>query len=112
MEKLFSLEYGIGGVCVLLTIMVLIKVGEFVWAIREKKEILSDNVLTELNKTVQSNTIALQMLELRLRNIETTIADIPKLRNDLRRFYSAIKEMAGEKWPKVRDEIMKDGFNT
>src|ERR1700689_4714361 len=111
MDKIFSLEYGVGGVCVLLTIMVLMKVGEFVWSVREKRESLSESAITELTKAVQQNTVALQFLEMRLKALELSVTEFPKLKNDIRRFYTAMKEIAGERWADIRDEIMKDGFN-
>lgn len=114
MEKLFSLEYGIGGVCVLLTLMVLLRVGEFVWKIVERKEKVSEKTIENLIRSVQDNTVALQFLDARfdqrLKNIEASIAELPKLKTDLRRFYAAMKEIAGDKWPAIREEITKDGF--
>lgn len=111
MEKLFSLEYGIGGVCVLLTVMVLLKVGEFLWALREKKESSSEIALQNLTEAVQNNTVATQLMDHRLASLEHAISEFPKFKTDLRRFYAAIKEIAGDKWPAIRDEIVKDGFD-
>lgn len=108
MEKLFSLEYGIGGICVLLTLTVLLKVAEFIWSVREKKESLSEQAVTDLTKAVQANTVATQFLEHRLQTLESSVNEVPKLKTDLRRFYSAIKEIAGDRWGKIREEIMKD----
>lgn len=110
-DHIFSLRYGISGLCVLLTIMVLMRVAEFVWKLYEKKESLSESAVINLSRVVQENTIALQMLDLRLKNIEASISELPKIKNDLRRFFSAVKEIAGERWPEIRDELMKDGFN-
>lgn len=110
MEDFFSLKYGVAGICVLLTIMTLFRVAEFLWKLREKKEMSSDIAMVDLTKAVQECTLSIKMLDLRLKAIETANSEFPKLRNDLRRVYTAMKEIAGEKWPRVRDEIMKDGF--
>lgn len=110
MEKVLSLQYGIGGVCVLLTLMVLLKVGEFLWKLREKKDVLSESAIHDLTAAVESSTRAMQHLDSRLQHIEKTIAEIPKFKTDIRRFYAAIKEVAGPAWPQIRDEIMKDEF--
>lgn len=110
MDKLFSLEYGIGGVCVLLTLMVLLRVGEFVWRIVERKEKLSEKTLEELVHAVRESTVAMKFIDERLKLIESNVSEIPKLKTDLRRFYAAMKEVAGDKWPAIRDEIVKDGF--
>jgi hypothetical protein len=110
MEKLFSLEYGIGGVCVLLTLMVLLRVGEFVWKIVERKEKVSEKTLEELVHAVREASISMKFIDERLKLIEAAVSEIPKMKTDLRRFYAAMKEVAGDKWPSIRDEITKDGF--
>lgn len=95
-DNIFDLKYGVAGVCVLLTIMVLIQVGKFVWTVKQEKDKLSDDTVADLVKAVEK--------------LEHTVSDLPKFRTDVRRFYTAIKVIAGDKWPQVRDEIMKDDF--
>jgi hypothetical protein len=112
MEDLFSLKYGIGGICVLLTLMVLVRVAEFVYSLHEKRESLSENAITELTKAVQENTFAVKMLDARIATVETSMSELPKLKNDLRRSFCAVKEIAGDDWPRIRDVIMKDGYNS
>lgn len=111
MEKMLSLEYGVGGACVLLTLMVLLKVGEFLWKLKEKKDSLSEAAIRDLTAAVESSTAATKHLDSRLQHLEKAIAEIPKFKTDIRRFYAAIKEVAGDKWPSIRDEIMKDEFS-
>ena len=108
MERAFSLEYGVAGVCVLLTIMILIKVGEYVLSIAKEKETLSETAVKNLSAELKDNTQALRDLSGRLEKAEALAADIPKLKIDVRRFYTAIKTISGDEWPRVRDEIMKD----
>jgi len=110
MAKLFSLEYGIGGICVLLTLMVLIRVGEFVWKLQQKKEQLSEKTVGDLTRAVQENTVETKTLGQRIVHLEGALGEVTKLKTDVRRFYSAIKELAGDRWPAIRDEITKDGF--
>lgn len=104
MEKLFTLEYGVGGVCVILTLLVLVRVGEFLWKLREKKDSASDIALRSIAERLEE-------IEDHIEDMRHTVADIPKLRLDLRRFYSALKTLSGEKWSAIRDEIMKDDFS-
>jgi hypothetical protein len=105
-----SLEHGVAGICVLLTIFILMKVGEFVWAILKEKRALSEDSVKKLTKAVEDNTIASRHLEDRLKALEQSAADLPKFKTDVRRFYAAIKEVAGDRWPQIRDEILKDEF--
>lgn len=111
MDKLFELQYGIGGVCVLLTLHILVQVGKFVWSLKKEKESLSESAIKQLTTAVQANTSATQHLDQRLGHLEKSISDLPKFKTDIRRFYAAIKEVAGDKWPRIRDEIMKDDFS-
>ncbi len=108
MEKLFSLEYGIGGICVILTLMTLMKVGEFLWKLREKKESVSEETLKKLVQSVEQNSAAMAILTLRLRTLEDVISDFPKIKIDIRRSFAALKELAGDEWPKIREEIVKE----
>jgi len=110
MEKLFKMEYGVGGICILLTLMVLLRVGEFVWKLQQKKEELSETTVKNLVRAVEANTVETRLLGQRVFHLEGTLGEVTKLKTDVRRFYSAIKELAGDRWPAIRDEITKDGF--
>lgn len=103
MEEMLSTKYGIAGICIMLTLMVLIEVGKFLWNVREKKDSLSDTAIKELTEAVKH-------LDVRICEFEKTISDLPKFKVDMRRFYAAIKEVAGERWPTIREEIMRDDF--
>lgn len=106
--KAMSLEYGIAGVCVLLTLMILIRVAEFVWKLHQKKEAVSEETMRQLVDEVRKNTVAVQLLEHRLHTIETSFSELPKLKLDLRRSFSAIKTLAGNRWASIREDLMKD----
>lgn len=110
MEKV-TLEYGIGGLCVILTLSILLRVAEFLWSLREKKDNLSEASIKSLTLAMQENTQAMRHLDLRLGALEKSVGELPKFKTDIRRFYTAIKEVAGDRWPRIRDEIMKDDFN-
>lgn len=110
MEDVFSLKYGVGGLCALLTLLVVLKAGEIVLAFQKKKEALSESAIKDLTIAVQQNTAATQHLDRRLEKLEGVAAELPKFKLDIRRFYSALKVIAGDKWPRIRDEIMKDDF--
>lgn len=110
MGKLFSLEYGIGGICVLLTLMIFLRVGEFLWRHHQKKEALTDKTLQDLVRTVQENTAEMRLLNSRLVSVETSFSELPKLKLDIRRSFTALKALAGNRWGHIRDELMKDGF--
>lgn len=98
-------QHGISGllvsVCILLTAQLLWKVGEFLWKMKEKKDQLSEESVHHLTKAVESNTKAIEELG-------DKVAKIPKYEVDLKRLFSAVKLVAGERWPKIRKEIMDE----
>jgi len=86
MEKFFGTEYGLVGVCVVLTLHLLWRVALFVYEFKKKVDDTDKNETHEL------------------------VVEVKKMRRDLRRFYSAIRILAGDEWPKIRQEIMQDDF--
>lgn len=112
MDKLLDLKDNVPGslvgICVILTLHLFFKIVEFLQQMQRKKESANDQAIKDLTKAVQENTQATEKLGLRLNEIEKLITELPKLKLDLRRFYSAIKLVAGDKWPQIRDEILKD----
>lgn len=110
MEKFLSLEYGVAGICVMLTILVLTNVAKFVWSLAKEKEKLSETTIKELIAAVEKSTATIKHLDDRLVSLEKAVAELPKFKTDIRRFYAAIKEVSGDRWPKIRDEILKDEF--
>lgn len=109
MEELY-LKYGVGGVCVMLSLHLLFRVGEFVWRLKEQSQSVSEKAVHTLTRALADNTHAMKNLDQRLELIEKTMAEFPKFKTDIRRFYAAIKHVAGDAWPLIRDEIMKDEF--
>lgn len=94
-------DNGVVGICVILTAHLLVKVGEFLWRFKEKKDSLSESAVKDLTKAVDA-------LTLRLSAIEPVLSELPKIKKDLRRFYAAVKALSGEKWPDIRKEILED----
>lgn len=92
----------------ILTISVLVKVGEFLWKLREKKEALSESSVGKLTEAVEQNTFATKHLDLRLSSLEKSLSELPKFKTDIRRFYIAVKALAGDKWPEIRKAIMEE----
>lgn len=99
--EFFDLKYGVAGICLLLTIFVLVRVGEFLWSLREKKDSASEESIKNLTAAVQANTAAIEKINLLL-------SDLPKMRLDLRRSFGALKNLAGDKWPQIREGMKED----
>lgn len=109
MEKFIDFKDGVSGllvsVCVLLSVQLVFKVGEFLWKIKEKKDSASEAAIRELTEVVKQNTLALEHFESKLENVEKLLSEFPKIKLDIRRFYQAIKMISGDEWEKVKKEI-------
>lgn len=62
MTNLVAEKYGIGGICVLLTLMVLLKVGELLWSIQTKREQRSYAKLCKLENDLKRAFAVLKAL--------------------------------------------------
>lgn len=102
----------LAAVSVLLALHFLVKVGEFLWHLKEKKDTVTETGIENLSAAVQLNTAASEKLEHRIKNLEHTISDVTKVKLDLRRLYIAVKNIAGDKWPVIRKEIMDEEATT
>jgi hypothetical protein len=115
MEKLLlslSNSSGLAGllasICVLMTCRFLFSLGEFVWKIKKEKDQLSEKTILELVAAMKANTESLKTLDHEMKALKDAFAEVPKLKLDLRRLFSATKMLAGDQWSDIRDEIMRD----
>lgn len=95
-------------ICVILSLQLVFKVGEFLWKLREKKDSASEAAIRELTEVVKHNILATEHLEQRLNELKNTLSEIPKFKSDMRRLFSAIKIVSGDKWSQIRKEIMEE----
>lgn len=81
---------------------------ELVLKIRAQKDSASEASIKELTQAVNNNSVVTAHLDRRLGDVEKTYSELPKLKVDMRKFYSAIKVLSGERWSKIRKEIEED----
>lgn len=103
MEKLLdsSLGYGVGGICVLLTLNILVKVAQFLIEHQKRKAQVTEATVRELVEAVKK-------LEFRMIELNVSFDQMTKLKTDMVRSFTALKNLAGDRWPAIREEIMKD----
>lgn len=112
-EKLFlNTEGGVpallASIVIILALHLLTRVAEFLWGFVKKKSELSEQSINRLATSLEANTKAVEKLDLRIREAEETIAEIPKFKQDLRRLFTAVKHIAGEEWVEIRKSILED----
>lgn len=83
MEKIAALlntSNGISGLlaslCVLLSLQIVIKVGDFLWKLQKEKFQISEETVKKLSSSMEQNTKAISYLEGRLKSLEHTILKI------------------------------------
>ncbi len=111
MEKLFEAAGAssvLAAICVVLTLRLVADLGKFLWEFKEKKDAVTESSIKHLSTAVNLSTSATEKLENRMKALEHTISDITKFKTDLRRFYAALKLVAGDDWDVIRRKIMDD----
>jgi hypothetical protein len=98
----------LASLCVITTLQLLTRVGEFLWKMKEKKDQLSEAGVQKLTNTVDANTKAIEKLETTFSTLAETLSKVPKHDVDLKRLFSAVKIVAGDRWTKIRKEIMDE----
>lgn len=99
---------GAAALCILITIYILFRVFTFVWQIKKEKDKLSEESVKKLAQAMEQNTAELHELRAQIQSLESTFAEFPKFKLDMRRLFFAVKSIAGEKWPAIRAEMMQE----
>lgn len=94
--------------CLLLSFNLLFGLVKFLWGMKEKNDRLSKKGIENLASAMERNTKAIEHLDTRIKSFEQTMAEFPKFKLDMRRLYLAVKAVAGDKWPKIREDMMRD----
>lgn len=98
----------LSSIAVILALHLVVRVGKFLWDMKTEKDKLSESTVKTLVKSVEDNTKTVEQLGSEVRKVEAALADIPKMKLDLRRLYAALKIVAGDDWPAIRAEITQD----
>jgi hypothetical protein len=99
-------------ICLILAVNLVKGIAEFLWKLKEQKDSASEATIRDLTEAVKKNTAATEHLDQRLSELEHVLTSLPKLQEDLRRYYLGLKILAGERWPEIRDEIKQEEIAT
>ncbi len=100
----------LAGIAVVLSLQLVVRVGQFVFELMKKKTETSDSKIIEMSTSLQQNTSAVNELRTLIRGLERELAEIHKYRMDTQKLFSAVKLMAGKKWPEIRKAMEDDIF--
>lgn len=111
MESLLDGQHGattlLAGLIVVLCFHLLIAIGKFLFELARKKSEVADRQNQELAAALTRCTETMQRLDSRITAIERDLNEVLKFKIDFRKLFSAVKYIAGDKWPEAR-EAMKD----
>lgn len=108
MENLLEPKYGIAGILIFLCLHLIWRVIEFWIKIKDKREEASEASILDLSKEIKELNKNMMKLELRLDSTDRLLADLPKIKMDLIRFFAALKQVTGENWKEIRKFIMEE----
>lgn len=116
MEGFLDSSHGLStllaSVVIILALHLFFKFAEFVWGIMNKKNEVSEQSIERLSLSLAQNTQALQGLQVQMKEIERDLSEMPKFKLDLRRAFSAVKLVSGDKWSEIRKIIMEDEISS
>lgn len=112
MESFIDTQHGIptllASIAVVLALHLVFKLGEFVWKLSQKDSEKNLQSLQKLIAALESNSKEVEKLSCSMKEIEKDLAEMPKFKLDLRRVFTAVKLLSGDRWQKIRDDIMED----
>jgi hypothetical protein len=111
MESLEGLELGstpLSAIIVLLSLNIVVKVGQFLWDQKAKRDAVTETGIEELSKAVRDCTSSLQALQAKIEKIEPILRDVTKIKLDLRRVFFVLRNLAGEKWTAIRSQMLEE----
>jgi hypothetical protein len=123
MAEILGSEHGLSallaGVIVLLALNLITRIGEFVFKMLQKKSQTTDEQIARIARLMDDhtmknsmaltqNTDAVRELRVQISVLQQELGDVKKFKSDSDMLLSAVKILAGQKWPRVRKAIEDD----
>lgn len=113
MDELIA-KHGIEGLVIILCVHLVFNVGKFVFHLFDKKradtEKATDHKITKLDLTLQQFDGAVRELRVQIGLLEKELIEVHKFKSDSQKLFSAVKILAGKRWPEVRKALLEDGL--
>lgn len=114
MENLIDTQHGFSvllvSIIVLLAFQLLARVGEFLWKLSTQRSSSTDSEITKIDLALTQNTQAVRELRIQIGILERELAEVHKFKSDSQKLFSAVKIMAGKRWPEVRKAMEDDAL--
>lgn len=110
MEALIESQHGVTALIIILALHLVAKMGEFLFHLLKKKTEGSDHQITRLDLALTQNTQVVRELRIQIQQLERELGDVHKLNADIQKLFSAVKYMAGKKWPEIHKKLTQDNL--
>ncbi len=114
MEGFIDSQHGVSvllaSVVVMLALHLVAKIGEFLFDLLKKKEHGSERQVAGIELSLTQNTQAVRELRMQVQLLERELIEVHKFKADSQKLFSAIKIIAGAKWPRVRKAMEEDAL--
>ena len=118
-EKFIDTNHGLtvllAGLIIAISLFSFIELLKFFREMRKEKDQVTEATMLNLKNSIENlttqiatNISATHLLEERMRSLEEQLKEFDKSKVDVRRFFAAVKAVAGEDWPMVRQAILDD----
>ncbi len=115
MESLIDSQHGpailLASLVVILALNFFAKIGEFVFNMFKKKSEGVDQEITKIDISLTQNTQVMRELRIQVQQLERELSDVHKLNADIQKLFSALKYLAGKKWPEVKKVMAEDALS-
>jgi hypothetical protein len=112
LEALLDTQHGstvlLACLVVVLCLLLLSKLGELVLKFFEKKGDKDETKITEVSIALQANSEAVRELRVQVGVLLVEITQLRERNRDIDKVFSAVKILAGKKWPSVRKAMEQD----
>ena len=92
-------------VVVLLALNLVARIGQFLWNLATHKSKTTDGEISKIDLALTQNTQAVRELRIQVQLLERELGEVHKFKSDSQKLFSAIKIMAGKRWPEVQHQV-------
>lgn len=112
MEGIIDAQHGpivlLGTIAVFMCLHLVLGTGRFLFELFRKKAESSEQKVSEISMALRQNTEAVRELRVQISVFEQELRALKSLKVDTEQMTSAIKFLAGKRWPSIRKAIEAD----
>ncbi len=92
----------------LLLLQLIVAIGKFLWELLKKKTDDAQQQMSRIELALQQNTQAVRDIRIQMGVLDRDLSKVHDLSKDIQNISSAVKYMAGKRWPAIRKAVADD----